>query len=544
MNSRTFVFRVDASLQIGSGHVMRCLTVAKALRARGAQCTFICRAHLGHLISMIGAAGFSVDTLAAPAAEVSSSSVFSELSHGHWLGASQESDAEECNRILSRRKPHWLVIDHYGLGQTWEKLVTPNAEHILVIDDLADRKHHCDILLDQNLGRQSADYAMLVPSDCMVLTGPGYALLRPEFAKLRNQSLEFRRLRSLHSVCISMGGVDAPNASGKALMALSRWAAAKDIEVTVIMGAAAPALDEIRQLACTMPWPTRVLVGIDNVAEELAVSDLVIGAVGGSAWERCALGVPSLLVILAENQRPGALALASEGAALIIGDVDDIESRLPLLLTSLEESPVLKKMSGTAAALVDGSGVEALLNNVSAISENERAEGALRRMTAGDLKMVWAWRNHLEVRRYMYTDHEIPWEEHCAWFERASTDPLRQLLIYELKGQGAGFVSFTERTSGGIAEWGFYLAPNSPKGMGRTLGRAALDHAFRVLKLHKVCGQALGFNERSIRFHIGMGFVQEGVLRKQHFDGEVYHDIYHFGLLSGEWLPVEEKNYD
>lgn len=544
MSPDTFAFRVDASFQMGSGHVMRCLTLAQALRAQGAVCTFICREHPGHLMSMIRGAGFSVEVLAAPAADAPSRVLPDGLEHSSWLGATQEADAAASNEILLRLKPQWLVVDHYSLDVTWERLVAAHAQHILVIDDLADRTHHCDLLLDQNLGREIADYANRVPSQCAVLVGPGYALLRPEFAALRGHSLKARCQGELRSICVAMGGVDAPDASGKILEALRRWGSKKCIEVSVIMGAAAPALESVKQLALTMPWPTRVLVGISNVAEVLADSDLVIGAVGGSAWERCALGVPSLMVVLAQNQRPGATALAKEGAALMIGEVDEIEVRLPVLLAQVEHNQVLKTMSEHAAKLVDGRGTDALVSRLCMVTENSSSRGTLREMEFADLSMVWEWRNHFEVRRYMYTHHEISWEEHCGWFARTTIDPLRKLLIYDLNGKSVGFVSFTQRTSGGIAEWGFYLAPTAAKGTGRLLGRAALDHAFQVMKLHKVCGQALGFNERSIRFHSGMGFVQEGVLREQHFDGDVHHDIYHFGLLSREWLPVEGKSYD
>lgn len=157
-------------------------------------------------------------------------------------------------------------------------------------------------------------------------------------------------------------------------------------------------------------------------------------------------------------------------------------------------------------------------------------------MAHADVERVLAWRNHPEVRRYMYTQHEITLDEHQRWFERTWQDPRKHLLIFEVEKQPLGFVSFTEIGTGGIADWGFYVAPDAPKGSGRELGRAALDHAFNGIKLHKVCGQALAFNERSIHFHQSLGFKQEGTLRDQHLDGERYHHVICFGLLSHEWL--------
>ncbi|WP_256222705.1 UDP-4-amino-4,6-dideoxy-N-acetyl-beta-L-altrosamine N-acetyltransferase [Pseudomonas sp. Pf153] len=165
----------------------------------------------------------------------------------------------------------------------------------------------------------------------------------------------------------------------------------------------------------------------------------------------------------------------------------------------------------------------------------EQTHLSVRTMTTDDLQAVLAWRNHPDIRRYMYTQHEISLEEHCAWFNRASSDPNKHLLIFEMNGISRGFINFTEHPSSRVADWGFYVAPRAEKGTGRQLGEAALEYAFHFLNLHKVCGQALNFNERSIRFHRSLGFQQEGTLRDQHYDGEHYHAVICFGLLSTEW---------
>ena len=165
----------------------------------------------------------------------------------------------------------------------------------------------------------------------------------------------------------------------------------------------------------------------------------------------------------------------------------------------------------------------------------------VRPMSPDDLERVLAWRNNPQVRRYMYTQHEISLDEHLRWFERTLQDPRKHLLIFESGKQALGFVNFSEPGSGGIADWGFYVAPDAPKGSGRKLGRTALNHAFNNIKLHKVCGQALAFNERSILLHQSLGFQQEGIFRGQQFDGERYHDVICFGLLSHDWHQSCEK---
>jgi UDP-4-amino-4,6-dideoxy-N-acetyl-beta-L-altrosamine N-acetyltransferase len=171
------------------------------------------------------------------------------------------------------------------------------------------------------------------------------------------------------------------------------------------------------------------------------------------------------------------------------------------------------------------------------MNDADLKNGRVRAMTERDLGTVLAWRNDLEVRRYMYTQHMISMEEHQRWFERAAREPARHLLVFEDEHGPAGFVNFHAPGQGRIAEWGFYLAPNAPKGTGRRLGRAALEYGFSTAGFHKVCGEALAFNERSIRFHLNLGFQQEGVLRDQHFDGQTYHAVVRFGLLHHEWIP-------
>jgi len=156
-------------------------------------------------------------------------------------------------------------------------------------------------------------------------------------------------------------------------------------------------------------------------------------------------------------------------------------------------------------------------------------------MNEKDLAQVLAWRNHLDVRRYMYSTHEISIQEHQSWYEKARNNNALNLLIYEQRGQALGFVRFSRSSCPEVADWGFYLAPDAPPGSGGMLGELALEYGFSVLKLHKLCGQALAFNERSIRFHLRLAFREEGRLREQHFDGIEFHDVVCFGLLKQEW---------
>ena len=166
---------------------------------------------------------------------------------------------------------------------------------------------------------------------------------------------------------------------------------------------------------------------------------------------------------------------------------------------------------------------------------------SIRPMLESDLEQVLSWRNHPNIRRYMYTQHKITLEEHIAWYQNTCNKPERHMLVFEINNEPAGFANINKSASINIADWGFYVAPGSVKGTGKKLGISVLNYAFKFLKLHKICGQALSYNIPSVNFHTGLGFLQEGVLRDQFFDGHRYYDIVHFGLLANEWKIKEEE---
>jgi UDP-2,4-diacetamido-2,4,6-trideoxy-beta-L-altropyranose hydrolase len=357
-------FRTDASLDIGTGHVMRCLTLAEALRDHGAHCRFICRSHPGNLIREIRQRGFDVFEL--PFERTWTGTEATQLVHAAWLGADWKLDAEQTKVGAGETVIDWLIVDHYALDVHWEHALAPSYRKLMVIDDLADRRHACDLLLDQTFGREAADYHPLVPTDCCLLCGSQYALLRPEFAALRAYSRQRRSRPALRELLITMGGVDKGNATGQVLQALRICHLPADTRITVVMGATAPWLDEIRTEAQDMPWPTRVLVGVSDMAKLMADSDLAIGAAGTTSWERCCLGLPTIMFVLAANQGKIAEALCKAGAAHM---ADALKLTYYPLVTPEYLTPLsLSAMSRAAAAITDGLGVaqvtETLTNKV------------------------------------------------------------------------------------------------------------------------------------------------------------------------------------
>ncbi len=349
------VFRTDASIQIGTGHVMRCLTLADSLRLQGAECTFVCRSHKGHLIDLIHGKGYK--TIALKAHDSSEAQGLEQSSqHMTWLGTDWATDVRDTQCAIHPDEIDWLIVDHYALDHQWEHAMRPFCKHLMVIDDLADRQHDCDVLLDQNLGRTSTDYASLLPSTSQTLIGPRFALLRPEFAQLRDVSLARRQQPVLKHLLITMGGIDKDNMTGQVLEILNQCALPLDLRISVVMGSHAPWLEKIKALANAMEHPTEVLVDVKQMAELMVSSDLVIGAAGGTAWERCCLGIPSLITATASNQQLGAQALASQFAAKQFETRDELASLLKEVL-SIEHGPqLLKQMGQSASAISNGVG--------------------------------------------------------------------------------------------------------------------------------------------------------------------------------------------
>jgi len=366
MNAMKVAFRADASLQIGSGHVMRCLTLADALAAHGAECRFISREHAGNLIEFIRGKGFTVHPLpAGKSTATGHASGAPSLAHAAWLGASQMQDAAECASLLATWQPDWLIVDHYALDAQWEKALDPRYHKLMVIDDLADREHQCELLLDQTFGRYVTDYAALVPVHCRLLCGSQYALLRPEFPALRPYSLQRRAQPQLRQLLITMGGVDQDNATGKVLSALQSCELPADCRIVVVMGPSAPWLVEVQQQARQLPWPTGVIANVSDMAQLMADSDLAIGAAGATSWERCCLGLPTVMVVLAENQRTVARGLEQAGAVQVLQGLGAIQERLPQLVCDLVASPVLRAtMTRVAASIADGGGLATVIHHL------------------------------------------------------------------------------------------------------------------------------------------------------------------------------------
>lgn len=332
------VFRVDSSYQIGSGHVMRCLTLAEELIEKGYYVSFITRDHKGNMADFISNKGYKVFRLKKPPSSITFSS---DLKHGSWLGASQEEDAEETLKAIQSLTIELLVVDHYGIDYRWEKKFQGIAKKILVIDDLADRKHDCEFLLDQNYRNSMQNrYKNLVKENCRLFLGPSHLLLRKEFKTAKIKSSV--RSGEINRILIFFGGSDPTSETLKTLEAL-RMLNLKNTITDVIVGDSNVDKQRIKEI-CKISSYFNYYCQISNMAELIARADLAIGAGGSTTWERCYLGLPSLTITVAENQKEILHTLDKAKIIINLGEsqvvtANDIANKVKYLI----QNPILVK---------------------------------------------------------------------------------------------------------------------------------------------------------------------------------------------------------
>jgi len=346
--------RADASTLLGSGHIMRCLTLAKMLSQSGAEVSFVCLELPGSMLKYIQAEGFDVYKIE-PKPEMNVSTQVELL---EVLRANEAYDLSHTLRVLNGRcKWNWVIVDHYALGEHWEQGIREAVSNIFVIDDLADRRHECDILLDQNFHYDMATrYIGLVPSGCRLLLGPEWLLLREEFHQVV-PNLE-RREGRLSRLLLFFGGSDSTNETRKALHAI-RKLAHEGLHTDVVVGGSNPHKEEIRAL-CHATIGAVFHCQIDYMAKLMNEADLAIGAGGSTTWERCYLGLPALIVVLAENQRAAIEELEPAGAYVNLGDYQAVDETMihTWLERLLNEPEHLRNMSRNASELVPSVKVE------------------------------------------------------------------------------------------------------------------------------------------------------------------------------------------
>jgi UDP-2,4-diacetamido-2,4,6-trideoxy-beta-L-altropyranose hydrolase len=467
MSGLTFTFRADASAEIGIGHVMRCLALANHLLKEKHSTLFICRSIPETLKCQIRKAGHDLIILKPSQLTINSDD------YSTWLRASQQQDAQETINILDKINNHWLIVDHYGIDHKWEKYLRAYTDHLMVIDDLANRKHDCDILLDQTFKRETKDYNALLNSDTFLLLGSKFSLLRDEFHNDTEKVLELRNknLPSKSDVLVMLGGTDPSNLTSRCIKTLKRN---QNIEkIIVILSNNAVHLSKItneyqsdRQLT--------IHISPKNISQIMLDVDVAIGASGTSSWERCATGLPSVSIVQAENQRLIAKNLQENGIATTI-EQDEIEVKLNKHVNNwLSNSEKYKNAVDSGLAICDGKGVKRVFKALTLLRQVK-----LRIATEDDSDIYFQWANHTSIRQYAFSKDSISYDKHQQWFINKLNNKNSYLFVGLIKERPIGQVRFDREKKGNSYLIDIHL---NPEEAGKGYGTFLLFNALLKLK--------------------------------------------------------------
>lgn len=471
--------RADASTALGGGHVVRCAALARALQHCGARCVLLCADEAGHAIDSLLAQGLAVLRLPAtprpPGAAPWALDTAADAAHS--LAALRTLDA----------RPEWLVVDHYGIDAAWQDLVRPAVGRLLVIDDLADRPHRADTLVDPGLSAAPQRYQAWLPAACKRLLGPRFALLRPDFAAAAaaaaatsNSTSDAAATASVAAtgaarptadaaprLLACMGASDPHNALGTVLDAWQQLPAPRP-PLDIAVGAASPHLARLRARCTGLPGVNlQVQVQAPDMAALMARASLLIGSAGGISWERCAMGLPAISGTVAANQRANLDALTRQRTGLSVGDWSRVDpSALARLLQRLLQRPALQaRMARRARRLVDGQGALRVALHLAA------DHLTLRAATTDDAEAAWLWRNAEATRRQSFDTRALPWDEHLAWWSASLRHPARSLLVAQVGRQAVGVLRLDRAASDATVS--VYLDPRfTGLGLGPPLLRA------------------------------------------------------------------------
>lgn len=454
----TVVFRIDAGVEYGWGHLMRGLALAQELRQLGARVVWVGSYGTGGPLGYLERHGYEVLGLPRP--------------------VSSEQDAELTAAALRQAgiAPDWLIVDHYDLAWKWEARVRHLARRILAVDDVPGRRHRCDLLLDQTAPAQ----ATALPREAGVLRGPAYALVRREFRALRQRAMRRRNTRrgKVEHLLISFGAVDHLNLTSAALAGVAQSGFRGVVDV--VMSEVAPHREEVLRRALETTCVVRFVTGLDNLAPLMFDADLAIGSGGMTAWERCVLGLPTLLVTAAENQRRAAATLRRAGAVDFLGAAEHLQPRaVAERIGYYSRRPdKLIDMALRAATLCDGLGAARVALHIVPERARDGTPVTLRPATPADADLVYGWQRIPRIRRYARNPQAPHYGEHKRWFSRKLRDPDCVFQIVEYGSRAVGVVRLDLVEEPSTYEVSVLVEPAV---QGRGIGAAALTCMRRLL---------------------------------------------------------------
>lgn len=420
------MFRADAHANMGIGHVMRCLTLANILSDHGVQCHFFHKKSHSKIFKLISDRHNVV--------ELDYENGFTaQNEYQNWLGSSQEWDVNQCIKKSKINKYDFIVVDNYALDEKWEEDISTLSENVMVFDDLANRNHSCQLLVDSGLFNSYEDYVDLTKDRTKIFTGSDYVVLRPEFLKARS-TIENSNIiiNPILKILVNFGGTDPDKLTLIALDALSHIN--PKLHVDVIITSSCDWLDELKACIKQSEY-TYLHIDPQSVSEVMLEADFAIASIGGGAWERCCLGLAGIGVVVAENQKGMAQTLENSNA-LIVANKKNLGTTIIKTLNSGDISNTVKAMSHSAFSLCDGLGVYRVLAALS----KKLIVTELRALTKDDAALLFEWQNEPTSRRYSLSSEPLNWNEHCSWLDKSLSSPERRMWVVTFEDMSCGYV--------------------------------------------------------------------------------------------------------
>lgn len=483
------LIRADASPTIGSGHIARCLTLARVLRKQGSHVAFACRQLPGHRLEALRAEGF--ETFALPDRYPDEDPQQAIESMLPW-----QTDIDALVLLLAGHAAFdWVIVDHYGLDHHWQTAARQWAPRIAAVDDLATRRYSVDLLLNQNLSGLHENYQPLLPENCRTLLGPRYAMLREEF---RCPAIEINA--RARRVLVNFGGFDAARQTHHAMLALADFT---ELQVDFVAGADNPAWTQMQALAATRPnW--RLHSFVSDFYQRMSAADLFIGAGGGTSWERAAMGLPTLCIAVSNNQQNNGEVMAAAGAHVFMGAREQVsvEQLRDAIGFVVGNHYLRQSLAERSRHLVDGRGAERVAAALAG------AVLKVRRATLDDAQLLFDGRNAEAVRRWATDTGTIDWSQHLNWLTTSLRNPQRLLLIAEADDGAVGVMRYDLR--GFEAEVSIYLLGGR---VGLGWGRALLARGETFVvkqwpQLTAISAQVSPANQPSLNVFRDAGFSQ------------------------------------
>ena len=495
---KTFIFRTDSSDVIGTGHLMRCLRLATALKVLGYQCVFICRKLKGDQGSLVRNLGF--DLIYLYNEKLQNRESVASFEYESWLSVTEFEDAVQTQKILARYSDISLIVDHYSLSADWERFLKPKVSMIIVLDDLQVRNHFCDYFINPSIVNfDEGTFKNKLPVLCKQFLGPQYSLLDPPYAALNDKRPDLQS-KKVNVIFISFGGVDRDNWTCRIVKILSKIEFIH-YQLEIVVGPGFDSVDCLKKLAAKR-GSVKVHVNVGNVHEIMANCDLAIGAGGTMSWERLCLGIPSVILGIAENQYEIVNSLLEKG--LCVGVVDaqkESDEYISFLIQYLIKNPSLRKIiSNKGMKYVDGKGLQRVVNAITGMPY------IFRKATLKDAESIYKWRTDESVVSVSSTKFSsFSFKSHLKWLKLVLSDKDKLLLIAEVNNNAEGVCRFD------FVERGAVISIYSVSKYKKTSGLVSSASLWLFKNFSDICfidAKILNDNKRSRKAFCNAGYRQ------------------------------------